>query len=211
MKLEASLRNVDADDANVVHGRLSPERTPRAILPWRIVTPWEGGRPLHRLLRRSKNMTTELDNALMDALTAAASKEQRIDARTGRAVVVVLSAAISAALSSEDRIAIGDTLDDESPAIVANALSRAFAHNDGNAIRVAIDEALDDTERTDLIHAIASTKASITSDAPQLMVHPGLIFVGGVLTGVAIRALGDILAPTMNRLGEKLADWLMSE
>ena len=37
---------------NVVHGR-SPyplNAHPRALSPWRIVTPWEGGRPLHRLL-----------------------------------------------------------------------------------------------------------------------------------------------------------------
>ena len=28
---------------------LCPQRTPRAFAFWRIVTPWEGGRPLHRL------------------------------------------------------------------------------------------------------------------------------------------------------------------
>ena len=41
MQLKAPLRNVDADDANVVHGR--------SLSSWRIVTPWEGERPLHRL------------------------------------------------------------------------------------------------------------------------------------------------------------------
>ena len=48
--LETTLRNVDADDANLVPWTLpfSPQRTPRAFASWRIVTPWEGVRPLHR-------------------------------------------------------------------------------------------------------------------------------------------------------------------
>ena len=58
------------------HFPSSPERTPRAFASWRIVTPWEGGCPLHRL--RPHSCRT---NRPLNVVVAARGRALSIDFR----------------------------------------------------------------------------------------------------------------------------------